>query len=509
MSKIKDFLKNNWSKLIIGLIVLSIAGYYLKSYSANKNTAVKTTKATRQNISEVVEVSGQVESSQDASLSFEKSGLINAINVKVGDKVYVGQTLATLSSSDVYAQINEANASVQAAQAQLGTVLAGATEGELNIKRQNVENAKQDLENAQNQISDTIRNTESAISDIVKYKLANMFIRDGSGYKMSFTSCDNTTQNSLENERGNFDNITIFDLDGVKLEADRLNGFILRISSLLNLQCSVSDSTLNDERATVSGIKSQLSGVFSEISNRKNSVQNAKNSLARSEKDLNFSTQSADKNRIASARASVNQSYARLAQVKSQASKNILTAPFAGVISEVNIEKGEISSPAKTSFKIISDSAYQVKAKISEIDIAKINLKDTATITLDAYPDQNFPATVSAIDPASTNDGGVSRYGVTLTFLTKDTRLKIGMTANAKIVVDTKENALTLPASYVKIIGTGGIVNIESIKDNKKEVEEKIVKIGLRGGDGKVEILEGVTEQDVLVEIAKDGVFKR
>ncbi len=509
MSKIKDFLKNNWGKLVIGLIVLSVAGFYLKSYSANKNTAAKTTKATRQNISEVVEVSGQVESAQDASLSFEKAGLITSINTKVGDRVSVGKVLASLSYSDVSAQISEANASVQAAQAQLNTVLSGATEGELNLKRQSVDNAKLDLDNAENQIQDTVRNTENAINDIIKYKLSNVFVREGAGYKMSFVSCDQGTQNGLENERGNFDNVAIFNLDGARVEVDRLNNFILNFNKLLTLQCSLSDSSLNDERATVSGIKSQLSGIFSEISNRRNSVQNAKNNLARTEKDLSFSAQSADKNRIASARASVNQAYARLAQVKSQASKNVLTAPFSGIISEVNIEKGEISSPAKTSFKIMSDSAYQVKAKISEIDIAKIYVKDDVKVKLDAYPEVDFLATVSAIDPASTNDGGVSRYGVTITFINKDDKLKSGMTANAKITVDTKENALTVPAGYIQIKSGGGIVNVEVLKDGKKVAEEKIVELGIRGVDGNIEILKGLTENDTLLEIAKDGVYQR
>jgi RND family efflux transporter MFP subunit len=302
----------------------------------------------------------------------------------------------------------------------------------------------------------------------------------------------------------------VFDLASAKLETDKINNFVGSLQRLLSLPCSISDASLNDKRATISGVKNDISTTYADISGRASAILQAKNAVSRAEKDLDLSS-SQDKNRIANQKAALNQAYARLSQARAQSSKNILTAPFSGRVSEVNVEKGELSSQTKYAFKLISDSSYQIKSKISEIDIAKIKLGNTATVTLDAYPNVEFSAAVTSIDPASKNESGVPRYGVTLTFTNYDERIKTGMTSNADIVTEKKEGSLTIPAAYIEIKSGGGIVKVKSIdtETKKEKIEDKIVKVGIRTQDGKVEILEGLTENDELIEIAKDGQVKR
>ncbi len=510
LQKIVSFIKNNLLKIVLILGVL-VGSYFTYAYFNNKkDDGVKTVKPERSSVVSVVEVTGQVEPSKDAELSFEKSGIVSTVNVKVGDNVKSGQVIAALSGSDAYASVREAEAGVQASLATLSQLEQGATEAEIALKNQNLENAKTDLANAESQVQDTLTSVKSKLTDTVDYKLSDIFAKDNYQYKLSFNSCDQFVQSSIELGRANFSNFTVSDTISAKNEVDKLNMFITSIQKLLSLPCSISDASLNSKRATISGVKGEINGMYSEISARNNTILAAKNAVSRAEKDLNLSS-SKDENRIANQRAVVNQAYARLSQARAQAGKNVLVAPFAGRVSEVNVEKGELSAQTKYAFKLISDSSYQIKSKISEIDIAKIKINNTATVTLDAYPNVEFAAIVTSIDPASKNESGVPRYGVTLTFVNYDERIKTGMTSNADIVTETKEGALTIPAAYIEIKSGGGIVKVRTIdaQTKKEKIEDKIVKVGIRTQDGKVEVLEGLNENDELVEIAKDGTVTR
>lgn len=502
---IKNFIKTNLLKLSVGILCLFLAAFFFIHNQNSKKDIIKTLSPIRERVVDVVEVTGQVESSKDADLSFDKSGIVNKINVKVGDSVKVGQVIAGLSGGDTYASVREAEAGVQAALATLAQLKSGASDAEINLKNQTLQNAKSDLANAESQTQDTLTNTKNKLSDIIDYKLATVFYKDYSQYRLTFNSCDQSIQSQLETERATFLNINISDLVKAKQEVDKMNSFVGNLQRLLSLPCAISDSTLSDKRATVSSIKTDISVMYSDISSRNNIISTAKNAVSRAEKDLAVSS-SPDKNRLDNQEAFVNQAYARLSQARAQSGKNVLVAPFSGKISEVNIELGELASQSKYAFKLIADSSYQIKSKISEIDIAKIKLGNVATVTLDAYPNVDFLAVVTSIDPSSKNDSGVPRYGVTLTFVNADSRILPGMTSNAKIVTLVKEGTLTVPASYVEIKSGGGIVNVKISED---KTEERIVKIGIRSEDGKVEILEGLTEKDVLVEIAKDGTVSR
>lgn len=504
MSTILHTLKTYKWWVVISVTLVSAIIFGLSV--SGSNNKIKSIKPTREQLDSKVEVSGTVEAAKTSDLSFERSGVIANINVKVGDRVRTGQTLASLSSGEAYAAVLEARGYLDAQRANLAQLEAGATEAERNLKQQALDNANADLKNANDQIADTVRNTSNSLRDIFDYKLGSFFRKEGGTYKMTFSTCDQSSQFELESLRSGFDVITVSDLDNAYSSTVSVNSFVTKMNDFLSRTCALSDNTLSDERATVSGVKTSISTIFSDIASKKSLVQTAKNAVTRAQRDLDLTLAGTDANKIASARAAVTQAEARLSSAQASAAKNLLVAPFNGVITAVNIEKGEISSVAKAGISMISDSAFQIKAKVSEVDISSIKMLASSTVTLDAYgPDVKFDAIVSSIDPAATVDSGSPRYGITLTFVQNDDRVKAGMTANADIVTASKDSALVLPASYVQIKSGGGIVKVVTATGT----EDRIVKIGLRGSNGKVEILEGLTENDSVAEIAKDGTVVR
>src|SRR4051812_45937971 len=110
------FLKlNKWTIGIIGLIVLGVGAYFLFS---NKSPTYQFITVERGAISESVSLTGNTTPEQDVSLSFGSSGIVSHIYSSLGKKVNAGQVLAQLNTSDLVAQLHNAQAGLTIAKQQ-------------------------------------------------------------------------------------------------------------------------------------------------------------------------------------------------------------------------------------------------------------------------------------------------------------------------------------------------------------------------------------------------------
>ena len=138
---------------------------------------------------------------------------------------------------------------------------------------------------------------------------------------------------------------------------------------------------------------------------------------------------------------------------------------------------------------------FQIEVDIPEADIAKVKLQDPVEISLDAFPDEIFTGKVIKIDPAETIIQGVVYYKVTVGFDKTDKRIKSGMTAEVEIITKQKENVLLIPQRAVLIKNGKEMVRVL----DEGEIKEVEVKTGIRGEEGKIEILSGLKEGDKVI----------
>jgi HlyD family secretion protein len=139
---------------------------------------------------------------------------------------------------------------------------------------------------------------------------------------------------------------------------------------------------------------------------------------------------------------------------------------------------------------VISYGNYEVESFVPEADISKIKIGNMASTTLDAYGgDVNFATEVIKIDPAATVIDGVPTYKITLRFVDQDDRIRSGMTANLDILTAEKTNVLVIPARAVYSKEDGRYTKVLN-PDNL--ATERSIQIGLRGFDGKVEVVSGL-----------------
>jgi len=150
---------------------------------------------------------------------------------------------------------------------------------------------------------------------------------------------------------------------------------------------------------------------------------------------------------------------------------------------------GELITAGTIIVAVISNDAFKVEANVPEIDVTKLSVGNKGKVTLDAYGDSvEFPVTLTKIDPAETIVEGIPTYKIVLTFDQAENRIRSGLTANLTIDGQSKDNALVIPAKAI-IIRDGNKYVLVNVSD---KIMERIVKTGLAGQDGLIEIISGL-----------------
>ena len=520
------FFKRHWLKILI-LILIIVAGIIFFSQKKNE---IKLGSLETGNITEIVSVSGSVESAQKSNLSFQKSGKVKEINVKIGDRVKKGDVLATLSADNDLANILNAKANVYSAEANLADIKNGASKEDIASSEQNLANAKANLILAYNSIPDSLRTVYTNITDTLGDKIGSLFTFDGSRYQLITNICNQNLETEIESDRltivskvntlkqsiNNFKyvNLTINDEDlkNTDLQTDILSEQIANLtnttSNLLdNLNtsftssCLISNTGLNDARNEISIARTNLNNTINTVNTLKSQILTYRSTYYSTKNALAQTLAGATAEKIKSLSAQVDVAKANLVLAEANYNQNFIYAPFSGLITNVNINLGEIANQNQNAIEIIADNNLELKVKLSEVDVFKIKKDQKVNITFDSYGNGVvFEGIISSIDPTPANEGNSNSYYARINFTKEDGRILSGLNSSADIVVSEKENVNYLSPAFIKIVGDKAFVNVvKNVNEvSVKDLEEKEVVIGIKGEDGKVEIISGITKEDKL-----------
>lgn len=304
---------------------------------------------------------------------------------------------------------------------------------------------------------------------------------------------------------------------------EKVNTLLLGVSEVLSASSPVGNFTqavLDAKKTTIDATRSGANAQYSSVISSEQAIANAKNSYTtykiaydKAVSDLQ-NVQSTATSVLAIKEATYNQALANynnkieptrevdlaplraaLAQAVASRDKAVLKAPMDGVVAKVNKKVGEMVSSADAPIEMISPH-YEIEVDIPETDVAKLALNNSSTITLDAFGDDiKFAGKIISIDPASTEIQDVVYYKVKVAIDESDKQIKPGMTANVTVDTASRENTLFIPSRSVLTNDKGKYVRVLK---NGQSVETP-VKTGLKGDDGKIEILEGVNEGEEII----------
>lgn len=141
-----------------------------------------------------------------------------------------------------------------------------------------------------------------------------------------------------------------------------------------------------------------------------------------------------------------------LAELKDNQQDSQILAPIGGKITALNVKAGDTVNANAVVAEIADYSQLQITVPIDELDIPQVDIGQSATILVEAFPDRTFTGKVTKIADQGSYNNGVATFDVTVK-MDDPGQIKAGMSAEASIQVASRENALLLPVDAVQSMG--------------------------------------------------------
>ena len=282
------------------------------------------------------------------------------------------------------------------------------------------------------------------------------------------------------------------------------------VQSLTSGQISDKQQVASAGRSLASAEQSEDAGLLSDeqqVESAQTSLDTARLSLEAAKAGNRVKEASATTEQLAQAKASVLQAEIQVETAKEDLEDTILRAPIAGTVASISGQVGEFptsgtssttstSSASTSGFVVLTDlDVLDVKVGFTETDAAKVEVGQQATISIDALGGDEMEGTVLAVDLTQTVVNNVVTYYAKVGFEDAPDDVRPGMTASVSVVLDKREDVITLPTSAVPAQGTSTTVTVR--KEDGTE-EARRVDIGLRG-DSAVELTSGLDAGEQVV----------
>ncbi len=504
----------------IGIVVILIVWGIV----ASKNKpAPPTITATLGSITEEILVTGSTKPSQSVDLSFERTGKVSGVYVKIGDAVRVGQALVELEKRDLLAQLAQTQAGVASAQATLDALKRGTRPEEIAIQEVKVANAQIAMGQAEQSVLDAVIDAYAKADDAVRNKTDDIFKDPRSGnpqiefivtnpqFEIDSKNQKAAVERTLTGWKAQVDSLAVGSdlLAASAIAQSNLNMvklFLDKVALMLNSSLPTPDilqTTLDGYKTSTSTARAAVAVSISATNTAETALRAANATLTLERNNLALNRAGSTPEAIAAQQALVDQAQAGVQGIQVSLGKTILRSPINGVITVQGAKLGQIvtvttASAANTSLiSIISLKKLEIDAFAPEVNVGRLAVGQKVRITFDAFPGEDFQGSIIEIDPAETVIDGVVNYKMKTELDGDDPRIKSGLTANLTIETAVKNDVVLLPQNAILQNDQGTFVRVPDGKTTK----DVPVKLGVRSSSGTVEIVSGVSAGDVVEDV--------
>lgn len=377
-------------KKLYNLMMLTVIVALALTACANKQAAASSTSAPASATTGSVIAEGKLKPIQGSDLSFQVRGIVETINVKIGDHVKKGDVLARLS--------NAPQAEAQVASAKLELVNAQQASDTLNRNGgANLAVAWDAYQKAQIARAAAQKAWDDVnVSDVQKRA-------DDQQAKV------NDFKKSLQDAQDEFDKYKDLDIQNAtrKTAEDKLR------SAQKDYDTAVSD--LEDIQRESDGVRAALDSALAAETEAKYQYDQSANGV--------------NKDQLALAQARLDNANAQVAAAESNLSNYVLTAPFDGVVADVAVKVGEQVGAESRAASIIDASAWTIETTdVTELEVVNLAVGQNVTFTADALSGVTMHGVVTEISQSSFVQSGDVIFTVRIKANDVDPRLKWGMT---------------------------------------------------------------------------------
>ena len=406
--------KRTW--IIIGVVVVLIGVGVVVATNSQQSAAraaqanVQLGRVTEATLLSTVDSSGSVAPESKVTLSFGTSGTVNKVHVQPGDRVKKGDVLAELDTRDFQLQVAQQQQAYLIQQAAYSMTLH-SDPGAIAAARAAVSSAEAAYKVAQQKYT-------SSTTDQITISCNNV-----DNALQSYNDAQTAYNNYISNWRVQVNGTTDISPQKARLDSAKL-AYDQAVAN-----CSLAKNSVNN-----SGVQSALT------------------QLEQAQTDLHNLLQPSDRT-TALAKAQLDQAKLSLEQVQQQLDTAKIVAPFDGAVTQVTAMVG---GPSSGTIALADDSHYHVGLLIDETQVGQVKVGQAVQFTFDALPTSTVTGTVTLINPAGTVSQGVVNYLVRADLNPTKDPLKIDMTANGRVILDTHRNVLAVPGGAIRTDPKGG-----------------------------------------------------
>ena len=504
--KIKTFVVAHkiWSAIII--IAIIWGGYYFINKAKSGVTTTTYTLATVQKGTVITTVTGtgQVSANNQVAVNAQVDGTIDAIDVSVGQSVIAGQTLAHIDSTS-------AQQSLQSAQISYNQLVQAAKPGDITDAQNSlaqsyssafsaVASTFTDLQTIMPGINSTLYGQSGFLSD----QHSSYLTTTGQGYRntagQEFDKANLEYQTVLTEYKGLSLSSATSSISQLLTDTYSMASDVVKsLQDTQNTITFIVSSQPNYDPKDVTTAESDVTSWLNQATSDNNSLLSAKNSIASNDNSLNNLLTGADSLQIQAQQLS-------LSQAEQNYAYQSVTSPIDGVVAKISVTPAEQVSNGTAVAIIVTPNEYAT-ISLNEVDAAKVQLGQKATLTFDAVNNLSLAGTVSEVDGIGTVSQGVVTYNVQIAFDSEDSRVKPGMSVNATIITQADQNVLVVPSAAVKT--QGNISYVQELGQKYSAAQEtagvtsataKNVPVVISLSDGSnTEIVSGLSAGDQVI----------
>lgn len=408
-------MKKFWWIALIVVLILGAGFYYYRARAQASSSAAsnyQTATVQRGTLTSTISAAGTVRSNQSTVVTWQTSGTIGDVNVKMGDKVNAGQVLAALNTANLPPDIISAQQSLTNAQQALSDLLANNVNTGL---------AQQTLANDQKAYNTALAD-QAGLSAPTRAK-QDAITAAQAAYDIAYLNLQKATRN-YKDTSGNPANSLQKAKALQKLATDQTT----LDSTTRTLNWDSTPATSQDQTIAAGNVAA------------------AKAQLDQAQYQWNQLQSGPTATSITSAQDAVKAAQATVNEAQ-------LTAPFTGTVTAINIMPGDTASAGLQAFRIDDLSGIYVDIQVAEVDINNLQVGQQAMLTFDAIPNKQYDGKITQIGLVGTSSQGVVNFPVTVQISDPDAKVKPGLTAAVNIVVAQHPNVLMVPNRAISLTG--------------------------------------------------------
>lgn len=429
---------------VIVFIVLAAIWYYTRP---TKVTLIHPKQAV---ITETIASSGRVGGTTETNVGSQSQGIVRELNVKEGDTVIVGQEIALIKNDVAEAQISQAKAAVETAQAQLVLAARGALNSDIDSVLEQVRQANAQVEQQRAAIVQAQKSVLQASSVLAQLVSERQLAAKELARSKSLVDAGVISRSEYDGA------VNTSQVASKRVDAQK------RAIEVSQAGVRSAQASLKSAQANVSFQQARLRTI--QVGARPEDIKVARQRVTEAKKAFQVATQ--------------------------QAGNAVVTAPFAGTVTKINTQIGQ--TVGSLGILTLVSSEPEIRLDIDESNLSEIKVGQSAIISSSAFADKNFNGKVSELGAAVDQARGTIQ--IKIVPVNPPDWLRPGETVNVNIITAKDVTQLLVPQT--SLIRSGEATVVFVIENGK--AAQKIVVARPLTNEG-VPVISGLEIGDLII----------